>query len=1221
MLPVIKVRSKKISAQFIKPVFIVLLLLGIFFNGCNNPKNVFQWHNANGFRWADLAPLSGQKVGFKKQSASLTGIDFVNNLDKEDIIDNRHLFDGSGVALGDIDNDGFCDIYFCRLKGSNVLYKNKGNWEFEDITDEAGVAYQDYFSKGAVFADLDGDSDLDLIVTVLNGPNACFINDGHGKFREATDASGFASLTHRTGNTSMALGDVDGDGDLDLYMACYKAKSHKDTDQVQFNTKGQILNRQDYGEPDILYLNDGQGHFKNVRLKSEHFLREDGRPLPMPRAWGLAARMQDMDNDGDPDIYVCNDFLSPDFIWINDGLGDFKEVDNLAIRSTSLSSMAVDFSDIDRDGDMDFFVAEMMSRQHKRRMMQMSYMQGVDFNKSRIYTRPQVTRNTLFLNRGDGTYAEIANFSGLQASDWTWSAIFMDIDLDGYEDLLTTTGHAYDVQDTDTGMRIMQSHIKNMSELRNTIFEYPRLETPNFAFRNNGDLTFTEVGEQWGFNTKGISHGMAYADLDNDGDLDVVVNNYQSAAGLYKNESTEKRVAVRLKGLSPNTQGIGAKVTLLGGPVVQSKEVISGGQYLSGSDAIVVFATKNSGSMKLQVIWRNGKRSVIDSVKSNRIYEIHEDVSEDFAPAAVDSQDTYFKDVSDLVSHYHHERPFDDYYFQPLLPNRLSKLGPGVSWYDVDQDQDDDLFISSGRDGKPALFINDSRGRVDKFHELELELTAAQDQSTALFFNTANKTTLLIGNSNYENTPAAAAVSQYSVSNSQLKLSAEFPPEIASTGPLSLADYDNDGDLDLFVGGRVIPGQYPAPASSKLYLNINGHFQPDVVNSKILEKIGLVCASVFSDIDNDGDPDLILALEWGPLRIFKNEKGNFNDVTDQLGFADKSGWWNGVATGDFDEDGQMDIVATNWGLNSKYNFEKDYPLKVYYDDFDNNGRMDIIEAHYDPVIKDMVPERDFSTLSLAMSFIKSRISSFEQFGSSNLKQIIGDGLLHADSLSAKTLAHTVFLNRGKRFEAVELPSEAQFSAAFSCAVADFDGDGHDDIFLSQNFFSSQPQTPRIDAGRGLWLKGDGTGNFRAVPGKESGIKVYGEQRAAALADFNKDGRIDIVISQNAGQTKLYKNISAKPGLRVRLMGNSDNPAGIGAIVQLEYREGKGPAREIHAGAGYWSQDSPVLVLGMTGQPDKIKVQWPGGKITETKIPVNAGEVTVNFTGKLMHYIK
>ncbi len=1150
--------------------------------------------------------------GLFSSDSTVTGIGFTNTLTQEQILSNQHLLDGSGVATGDIDNDGFIDIYFCGLNGSNKLYRNLGNWKFEDITDSAGVAHRGHFSKGAVFADIDGDRDLDLFVTVMDGPNACFINDGTGSFAEETEKVGLVSLEDRTGNTSMTLGDIDGDGDLDMYMVSYRYKSRRDRESPVMDASGLMLYEPDAGERDILYINDGKGHLKPVALESSRFIREDNVPDIIPRAWGLSAQMQDMDNDGDPDIYVCNDFSSPDFIWINDGHGNFQAVERTAIRTTSSSSMTVDFTDINRDGLADFFVADMLSRDHKKRKMQMGEMARTSISVGKIYNRPQVMRNTLFLSRGDGTYAEIANYSGLYASDWTWSAIFIDADLDGYEDLMVTTGHAYDVQDYDTQNKIIQQKIKTVDELRRSILIVSPLDTHNYLFRNNGDLTFTETGENWGFHTAGISHGMSMADLDNDGDLDVVINNFESPAGIYKNTAIAPRIAVRLRGSGANTQGIGSKVTLLGEEILQSKEVKSGGHYLSGSDPLIVFAaTSNATERRIEVIWRSGKRSLIRNVSINCIYEIDETTAESASELKSDDINPYFTDVSEKLQHEHYDLAFNDFYRQPLLPNQLSQLGPGLTWFDIDHDGDDDLLISSGKAGKATIFRNDGVKGFIKVIDKLLNKETERDQTAVLAWSDKpNSTSLVIGQSNYEESAMIPVAKTYRIEKDRFVHSEDLPSNLSATGPLTLADYDNDGDLDLFVGGRVIPGKYPDPASSELLKNEDGKFVTDEINSGKLRRIGLVSGAVFSDLDHDGDPELILALEWGPVMIFENQNGHFTDATEKYGMSKYRGWWNGLTTADLNEDGRMDIVATNWGLNSKYHYTPDHPLKIYYDDFDNNGTLDIVEAHFDPFIRSIVPERGFSCMSRAMPFIKSKVKSFEQYGAAELRSIIGPDLYLADSLSANTLAHTVFLNKGASFEAIEFPAEAQFSPAFYCGVSDFDGDGHDDVFISQNFFATQPETPRIDAGRGLWLRGDGSGKLQAVPGQESGIRIYGEQRGAALSDYNKDGRIDLAVSQNGARTKLYKNVQAKPGLRVRLKGDDKNLSAVGAIAQLIYSDHSGPARQIHTGSGYWSQDSHVQVFGIAEYPQKIKIIWPGGKSTTSDIPHNAREITV-----------
>ena len=1215
----------------------------VYFLVQNRPEKTIAWREEIDCRWSELPLSKSGKTGFTQLPEAKTGVAFINSLTAEQIKTNRVLLNGSGVAVGDVDGDGWVDLYFCGLDGPNVLYKNLGNWKFKDITAEAGVACPDRFSTGTTFADIDGDGDLDLLVAALGGPNACFLNDGAGKFSEATAAVG---LTSRMGAASMALADIEGDGDLDLYIANYKTIRTKDLFppvELSFNKIVQKLGetyqiapafREHYAleirgskilwletaEPDLLYRNDGKGKFTPVSFTDGTFRDEEGKPVPELKEWGLMVRFQDMDDDGDPDIYVCNDFESPDRIWMNDGAGRFRAIPKLALRNTSQSSMAVDFSDIDRDGDPDFFVADMLSREPQRRKTQMATTVPLPLAIGAIADRPQNMRNTLFLNRGDSTYAEIAQYSGVEASEWSWSAAFLDVDLDGYEDLLITTGNYYDAQDADADELIRQRAMLGLSDQRNAILMYPRLETPNVAFRNRGDLTFEEVGKQWGWAATDISHGMALGDLDNDGDLDIVTNRFDAPAGVYRNETSAARVAVRLRGLSPNTHGIGAKIRVLGGPAPQSKEVICGGYYASGSEPLSVFATgRADADLAIEVKWRSGKRSLIERVKPNRIYEIDEagalpeELSNHRAASALP---VYFEDRSSLLNHAHHEEPYDDFARQPLLPKRLSQLGPGVAWHDMDGDGDDDLIIGSGKGGRLACYQNDGRGGLQRFRAPWLNQIALQDQTTVLGWTKENgAASLIVGYSNFEDSPPGAAVVRgYDFKNG--KVAQEISGATSATGPLAMADYDNDGDLDLFVGGRTIPGRWPELASSRLYRNENGNFQLDQHNAKPLKNIGMVSAAVFSDIDGDGDSDLILAIEWGPVKVLRNEGGDFTDATANLGLESYCGWWNGVTTGDLNEDGKLDIIATNWGMNSQYRADAGHPLRVYCHDFDKNGALDIIETCFDSYLNKLVPGRGLASISSAMPYVRARIATHKKFAGMSVQEIFGPVLQQSGEAQANTLAHLLFINRGDRFEAMALPTEAQLAPAFYAGVADFDGDGHDDVFLSQNFFASQMETSRGDAGRGLWLKGDGTGKLQAIPGQQSGIKVYGEQRGAALGDYDGDGRVDLVVTQNAAATKLYHNVGATSGLRVRLVGPKENPFAIGATMRLIYENGLGPAREIHCGSGYWSQDSAVQVLGVREGLKKIWIRWPDGSVNETSLSDDSREVVISFNNQI-----
>ncbi|PYJ61323.1 MAG: hypothetical protein DME24_06720, partial [Verrucomicrobia bacterium] len=847
------------------------------------------WQVGSGFRSAPLQVPSAGKPGFLKLPPSATRIFFTNGLGAERYLTNQIYLNGSGVTAGDVDGDGWVDLYFCRLDGPNALYRNLGNWKFEDITDKAGVGCADLDATGAALADVDGDGDLDLIVNSVGGGTHVFLNDGKGHFTELRP-----SLNPGKAGMSLALADIDGDGDLDLYIANYRVDTIRDHPQtglhgntvngkpVILSVNGRSVTEPDligrftlsengkiveHGEADVLLRNEGGGKFTPVSFTDGTFLDEEGKPLKEPPYdWGLSVMFRDINDDGAPDIYLCNDFASEDRIWINDGKGKFRAMNRLALRQTSMFSMGIDFADLNRDGRDEFIVLDMLSRSHAKRQLQVGDLPLISSGIGVMDDRPQYSHNTLFLNRGDGTYAEVAHFCGVQASEWSWTPVFLDVDLDGYEDLLITTGHELEMLNADVAERIQQMKAQgklSIAEQLNLRKLFPRLDTPKVVFRNRGNLVFEDVSEAWGFDTRGVSHGMCLADLDGDGDLDVVVNNLNGVAGVYRNESVAPRVAVRLKGLPGNTRGIGAKVWVYGGAVpMQSQEMICGGRYLSSDDPMRVFAAGSlTNEPRIEVSWRSGKRSVVNGAKANRIYEIDEaQATSNLEPRTSNLEpQPVFEDVSRLIGHVHHEEPYNDFERQPLLPRKLSQLGPGVGWVDVDGDGWEDLVIGSGRGGRLGVYVNDRRGGFKPWAGARFEKVVTRDQTTVL----GTESGLLVGSANYEDgLTNGGCVRIYEAGQ---KVSGESVlGQRFSVGPLALADVDGDGNLDLFVGGRMVAGRYPESADSVLLKNEGGR----LALSQRLEQAGLVSGAVFSDLDGDGKPELILACEWGPIKVF-----------------------------------------------------------------------------------------------------------------------------------------------------------------------------------------------------------------------------------------------------------------------------------------------------------------------------------------------------------------
>ncbi len=1219
------------------------------------------WVEGDGYRWRELRPRGSG--GFRPLDGADLGVSFVYDVDEETRLRNRVLAEGQGVAIGDVDGDGLADLFLPGFGRASALYRNLGGWRFEEITPPA-LALEDVLARGAALADLDGDDDLDLVIAVHGGRNRVFLGDGVGGFEELGDAG----LAGAWGSTTSTLADTDGDGDLDLYIANYKTRQVDDLyppdvldinhlqrgedgnlvippellelydEHYRVEFDGRFVRRFELGEADEYYIGLGDGRFVPAAPEAP-LTRSRGNVSAPARDWGLAARFSDWDEDGDPDLYVANDFNSEDGIWINRGDGTFAPASNAAVRTTSLSSMAVDVGDLDRDGDLDLLTTDMLARDAAERLVQTPSYEAAPERPGVTDTRIQVNRNAVQLNRGDGTFAEAAWELGLAASDWTWGALIMDADLDGWNDVLVTTGHAWDQLDGDANARV--AAIPGLPADQ-ALRMFPPLAQPNVAFRG-GPGGFTDVSEGWRWGGEpDISHGLATGDFDNDGDLDVVVTRLGAPPLLYRNDAAAPRILVRLRSPGPNTRGIGARIRLEApapgaadapgapdAPAPQVREITAGGAYLSSPEPVASLAAPADGEMTLIVEWPDGRRTRLEGIVANREYVIDAATAEaagpDPAPERGDAAGAaHFVDVSGRLGHRHVESPFDDRLRQPLLPHSLDRPGPGVSWIDVEDDGDADLVVGSGRGGSPVVIRNEGDGFAAP---RALAPALAWDATAVLPHRAADgRAALLIGTSAYEAGTPAEAAAVPAVIAAPLGASAPAPPLIeargappgqlpAATGPLAQADIDGDGDLDVFVGGRVAPGAYPVAVDSRLLIHDGDGLRADAERPLPFARLGLVSAALFTDYDLDGDPDLALALDWGSVRLFRNDGGRFTDVSDALGLTRLTGRWNGLAAADFDEDGRPDLVATGWGANL------DVPpaYSLIYGDMNRDGIVDLVEARMESGTWRPIRGRDALAVPGGLSTLL-RVT-YERFASTPLPDLIG-GLDPERRLDANELRHTVWLNRPSGFESAPLPAAAQRAPAFGVAAADLDGDGHEDLVLAQNFYAGRPGTPRYDAGRGLWLRGDGEGGFEPVRGSRSGIAVYGAARAVALADHDRDGRVDLAFGVNGGETRLYRNVGAAPGLRVTLEGPPANPRAIGARLRLEYADGAlGPAREVRSGEGYLARHEATQTLGVAGAagtaraPATLRVVWPGGEETSVSIAPGTLEVRVPSPGR------
>jgi len=1031
-------------------------------------------------------------MSFTTLSHSESGIDFTNTITEYDsfnLFNYEYIYNGGGVAAGDINNDGLTDLYFTGNQVSDKLYLNKGNLKFEDITQTAiGAKANEGWRTGVVMADVNNDNLLDIYVSRSGLPadenqlaNLLYINNGNLTFTERAAEFG---VDVKKNTTQSAFFDYDNDGDLDLYVMNHLYN--------QFNLTGASEQPANLNQ-----IQAGYEKFSDVLLRNDNgkFTDVSKEAGIWNYAFGLGLAIADIDNDFDQDIYVSNDYSMPDFLYINQGDGTFKNEIWQRTGHISNFSMGNDIADFNNDALPDVITLDMVSEDHARSKRNMGGMNIQKFwqsvNNGLHY---QYMFNALQLNNGNGTFSEIGQLAGISKTDWSWAPLFADFDNDGYQDLFITNGYKRDARDIDATAKIKENQLQK-TDFNAALELLPATKIENYMFRNTGDLKFEKVTEQWNMNQPVNSNGVAYADLDNDGDLDLAVNNMDEVSFVMRNDlqSPNHYLRVKISGDEKNKLGIGVKVKIKSGDKIQYREFQTERGYQSSVEPVVHFGLGSSSKIdQLEVIWPNGKKVVLDDVKADQLLTVYyKDAM--MNPQVTEVEKKYFE-FKPVINHLHKEISKNDFEREILLPHKMSQLGPFMSAGDVNGDQLEDLYISGPSGGTGSLYLQNGDGSfAEKTGPWKKEIL--REELGSIFFDADNDKDLdlyVVSGSNEVMLLSPPMQDQLYINdgkgNFTNESSTRLPFMDCSGMRVTAGDYDNDGDQDLFVGGRQTPGQYPMSPRSFLLRNENGVFTDATIESPELVNAGMITESIFDDYDGDGDLDLICVGEWMPISFFENSNGRYVNATSKMGMSKSNGWWMSVSAGDFNGDGKNDYVVGNIGENNKFHPSEKYPLEIYLNDFDKNSMPDIVLGKYQD--GRCFPVRGRQCSSEQMPFIKEKFPTYNDFALADLKAIYGEENLKASiHFSAYEFRSSILLSKGAGFELKPLPVYAQMGPLNKTLVQDFDKDGNLDILGVGNNFSAEVETIRYDGGRGVLLLGDGKGNFKQLSPNESGFFV------------------------------------------------------------------------------------------------------------------------------------
>ncbi|MDB9720588.1 VCBS repeat-containing protein [Winogradskyella sp.] len=1059
--------------------------------------------------------------GFKRLPSEKTGIDFENTIN-ESLYFNHYYYSqmyvGSGVAIGDVNNDGLPDVFFGGNQVADRLYLNKGGFQFENITKKSRVARNSGWTWGVTMADVNADGYLDIYVS-RNGnsanaeerQNQLFINNQDLTFTESAQLYGLADVGF---STQAVFFDMDNDGDLDMYQVNQIA----DKKLLLIN---KIPREQYKFFRDRLYKNEN-GKFKDVS-------EEVG--ISTDVSYGLSVNASDLNNDGWMDLYVANDYAEPDFMYFNNGDGTFKNVINQQLKHITQLSMGSDTGDINNDGLLDLITTDMTPEDHYRSKTNMASMSTDKFNALvAAGAHRQYMTNTLQVNTGLGTFSDIANLAGVASTDWSWSSLIVDIDNDGFKDIIVSNGIKKDVENNDylNKLEALDPKTTTAEQLYQLSKDTPSQPISNYAFKNKGNLQFEKVSKKWGFDTPSFSNGMAYADLDNDGDLDVITNNIDAPAFVYENKATGNFLKINLEGSEKNKFGIGAKAVITHNGKQQMVENTVTRGYLSSVEHGMFFGLgKDIKVEKVQVFWPNGTSNIFENVSANTTLVANYDEAVKTIKQSQKNNTllTQLNPTDIGIDFEHKENEFDEFTEQILLPHNVSQNGPFSTNGDVNGDGLEDLFIGGAVGQSGQLYLQTETGNfiknqsqpwqkhkdsedlgcvfIDVDGDKDLDLYIASGGSEYKIGNALLKDRLYINNGNGNFTHAISALPDIKQSSQCVKVS----------------DIDNDGDLDIFVGVRIVPGAYAFPASSYLLINDNGKFTK-ATNSiaPALSNIGMVTDAVFTDVDNDNDEDLMLVGEWMEIKILTNTNGVFDDKSEAYGLTDTRGIWWSVTASDLDGDGDEDYVIGNLGKNNKFKASQEHPFKVYANDFDNNGTNDVVFAKF--YKDDYVPMRGRECTSQQMPYVAEKFKDYHSFASSKLIDILPeDKVDDAVVYDIKSFESIILINENGKLVKQKLPIEAQISPIKSSLVLDINDDGFKDIITVGNHYGVEVETTRYDAGYGSVFLGDGENNFKFLPPKQSGF--YNPKDSRMITLIHNKMKPFILISNNNDKPSIF----------------------------------------------------------------------------------------------------